>query len=232
MRTQIADLQVELICHAETLATAAPYAVTPQGEADLVISSADYHTLPLQPPTGADPAVADYVNSGALFGRRLISYGGLVLHACAVVHDGKAYLFAAPSGTGKSTHARLWCAALAGSYILNDDKPAIRILDGRAYVYGTPWAGKDKLSQNCKVPLGGICLLQRGENDRIRRAAADEALVLLYAQTAHTALFQSEMDALLATLEKLIVTVPIYRLQCTPTPHAAEVAIGAMTSNG
>lgn len=228
MRTVIADLQVELQCHKDTHALAAPYAVPAEGAADMLISPAEYATLPLQPPDGADPAVADYVNSGALFGRKLISFDGMVLHACAVVHAGRAYLFSAPSGTGKSTHARLWCARLADCYILNDDKPAIRVTDGVAYAYGTPWSGKDHSNKNAKLPLGGICFLHRGEQDQIRAADAAEALVLLYAQTAHTALSQTEMDKLLATLERLIRAVPIYRLTCTPTLHAAEVSYQAM----
>lgn len=229
MRTRIAELQVELNCHADTLAVAGPYAVEAEGAADLVISSADYGSLPLLPPAGADPAVADYVNSGALFGRGLISFGGLVLHACAVVYDGRAYLFSAPSGTGKSTHARLWCELLAGCYILNDDKPAIRVVDGIAYAYGTPWAGKEQLNVNASAPLGGICFLKRGAEDQIKLLSATDALVMLYAQTAHTALTQAEMDRLLATIETLISTVPIYQMACTPTLHAAELAHREMT---
>ena len=231
MRALIADLQVELLCHADTLAVAQPYATTPQGEADLVISPAQYRTLPLQLPQGIDPSVADYANSGAVFARGLVSFGGLVLHACAVVYDGRAYLFSAPSGTGKSTHASLWCDRLAGCYILNDDKPAIRIVDGQAYAYGTPWAGKHRKNRNARVPLGGICFLRRGEEDQIQPATSAQALLELYLHTAHTAFSQAEMEALLVTLETLIRTVPIYRLQCTPTPHAAEVSIDRMVFN-
>ena len=232
MRFRIADLQVELSCHTDTLAVAEPYATEAQGAADMVITPAEYDTLPIQPPAGADPATADYVSSGAVFGRKLIPHGGLVLHACAVVHKERAYLFAAPSGTGKSTHVGLWCQQFPDCYVLNDDKPAIRVTADGIYAYGTPWAGKQRQNRNAKVPLGGICFLQRGETDRICRVDAAEALVALYAQTAHMALTQTEMDALLTTIEKLLRMVPAYRLQCTPTPHAAEVAYRGMVEEG
>ena len=230
MRCRIADLWVELDCHPKTLDTARPYACESVGKADIKITPADYQMLPIKPPKSAPEPVTDYACSGMCFGRKLLAFGGMVLHACAVVYQGKAYLFTAPSGTGKSTHADLWCRAFAGSYILNDDKPAIRLVDGEAYAYGTPWAGKHRINQNQRVPLGGICLLHRAPTDKIVRATAADATIALYGQTGHTNLCEQEMEWLLNLVESLVQSVPIYHLYCTPTPHAAEVAHQALVS--
>ncbi len=229
MRLQVADLQVELQgAHPDTEATAAPYAVPPVGDADILISPEHYRTLPMRLPATTSPAIADYFYSEVVFARRLLCFSGLVLHASAVVLNGRAYLFSAPSGTGKSTHTKLWCETFPGAYILNDDKPAIRMVDGEIYVYGTPWAGKCRTQRNERVPLGGICVLERGETDSIRRMSTAEAMVPLYEQIGHRFLDEEAVSGLLSLLGEILARVPICRLTCTPTPHAAEVARAAL----
>ena len=99
-----------------------------------------------------------YLESLALF-RKLCNYclenaNGIIFHSSAIAVDGQAYLFTAPSGTGKSTHARLWRELLGDKVIMvNDDKPIVRLIDGEFYVYGTPWNGKHRLSTNCKMKI-------------------------------------------------------------------------------
>ena len=93
------------------------------------------------------------------------NYNGCVLHSSSVVIDNEAYLFSAPSGTGKSTHASLWVKYLTEKepYILNDDNPAIRIINGNIYAYGTPFSGKHDISVNQKAKLQGICFLKQSK---------------------------------------------------------------------
>ena len=224
MRCKIADLQVEMFCHPETQQTANAYACAADGPADITISPEDYAALPIRPPAHISEAERDYGLSGLCFSRQLPEYQGLVLHASAVLYREKAYLFTAPSGMGKSTHAALWCKAFPGCVILNDDKPALRVRDGVVYVYGTPWAGKHRIQQNLCAPLGGICLLHRGETDAACPAAPDDALLALYGQVGHTALTAPQMEKLLSVLESVIKQAPIYHLYCTPTIQAAELA--------
>lgn len=97
-------------------------------------------------------------------------YNGLMLHASAAALGGRACLFSGPCGRGKSTHTRLWQQTFGEAVqVFNDDKPALRRLDGRWYAYGTPWCGKDGINLNQKWPLGGICFLEKSQENRIRR---------------------------------------------------------------
>jgi len=96
----------------------------------------------------------EYIWTGADFYRRLLGYDGLMLHASAVAYEGYAYLFSAPCGTGKSTHARQWQEHFGSDQvqIINDDKPAIRLIDNIFQVFGTPWSGKSEHNLNKQVP--------------------------------------------------------------------------------
>ena len=109
--------------------------------------------------------------------RRLPFYDAFLIHAAALEVDGAAYLFAAPSGTGKTTHARLWQQQLGPkAHFINGDKPVLRVLDGTFFACGTPWNGKEGLGANLVCPVGGICFLERGTENRIRRLAPAELL--------------------------------------------------------
>jgi len=149
-----------------------------------------------------------YLNSGFLFYDQLISFSGIMIHASAVVLDGIAYLFSGPSGMGKSTHTRKYLDSFPGSYIINDDKPALRYVGGEWRVYGTPWAGKNGINVNVSVPIAGICFLHRG--DRIlRRLGLMDILPQLLDKTTYRN-SQEEIVELIHLLEKMIEQVPFF----------------------
>ena len=127
-----------------------------EAEADIVIDDAFYR---YDRWPGSSKELAAYMESALQFYIRLLDYGGLMLHASATVIDGEAYLFAGQSGIGKSTHARLLMERFPDAQLINDDKPALRCIDGRWYAYGTPWCGKNFINVNAKHPLKAICLL-------------------------------------------------------------------------
>lgn len=172
----------------------------------------------------------EYMFLGAEYYSALVHFSGMMLHSSCVVYEGKAYLFSAPSGTGKSTHTQLWLKQFPGSYILNDDKPAIRITENGIYAYGTPFSGKTDLNVNTGVPIGGICVIERSENNRIERISTDEALFNIMNQTVRP-YKEEEMDKMLNTLEKVVSNVPVYRLSCNMELSAAEVAYNGMKGN-
>ena len=159
---------------------------------------------------------------------RLAERGIVLFHSSAVAVDGKAYLFTAPSGTGKSTHARLW-REVYGDHVtmINDDKPLLRITDAGATVYGTPWNGKHRLSTNTSAPVCGICILERGETNKIRRISASEALPYLMAQTYRPSDPSGAVKATELAL-KLAKIVPLWRLSCNMDIEAAQVSYNAM----
>ena len=139
-RYEIAGLQVDMEVSGRTLRQAAPYAVPAQGAADVTLNY-DRSQLVESLTQHWDAELAEYMGTGALFARHLLRHDGFQLHASAIILEGKAYLFSAPSGTGKSTHASKWLR-LFGARYLNDDKPALRLIDGVWYACGTPWSGR------------------------------------------------------------------------------------------
>lgn len=116
----------------------------------------------------ANAATAGSILSSMLriaFAQAVILREGLSIHASAVVSDGKAYLFLGKSGTGKSTHARLWLKNIPGSHLLNDDNPAVRLIDGSPVAFGTPWSGKTPCYRDESAPVGGFVRLRQGDTD-------------------------------------------------------------------
>jgi hypothetical protein len=161
---------------------------------------------------------------------KMPAFDVFLFHASAVAVDGAAYLFAAPSGTGKSTHVRLWRELLGSRAVMvNDDKPLIRVQsDGTAIVYGTPWNGKHRLSSNISVPLRALCLLERAAENSIREITRAEALPMLVQQTYRPA----DPAALAKTLTLITrLNVKFYRLCCNMEPQAAELSYRAMSQN-
>lgn len=158
----------------------------------------------------------------------MLSFDTLLFHGSAIAVDGNAYLFTAKSGTGKSTHTRLWRKAFGQRAVMvNDDKPLIRLKDGVAWVCGTPWDGKHRLSTNIMVPLRGICILERGEENRIERLTAAEALPMILQQT-HRPGDSAKLFSLLGLVERMMDAVTIHRLKCNMDPEAAQVAFDGM----
>lgn len=174
----------------------------------------------------ASDGLIEYMITGSLFYRTLLSHSGILLHSSAVARDGKAYLFSAPSGTGKSTHTALWLKEFEGAEIINDDKPALRLLDGTFYVYGTPWSGKTNLSQNKKFPLQAIAFLSRGEENKIAPMPSAKALHNLLSQTVRPG--GKAANNLFDMLENVITKVPIYEFSCNMEPAAAHISYEAM----
>ena len=169
----------------------------------------------------------EYMLMGKAFYDYLITRGGMMLHASAVVLDGAAYLFSAPSGTGKSTHTELWLRRFPGAYILNDDKPALYVSGGTVYAAGTPFSGKYDISANLSVPLRGIAFLERSADNRIEPIPDKRALYELLNQTSRPAdvgLYRMLLRNIAAILER----TPIYKLYCNMDLQAAELACETM----
>lgn len=224
---KIADLIVQMSPSGRTLQQAQPYEVPVTGPADIVIDF-DPKEILKQSPRLETEDLAEYVASGTVFARRILNFEGYYVHSSAVVLDGKAYLFTAPSGTGKSTHTEKW-VRLFGARYLNDDKPVLRCVDGVWMAYGTPWSGKHDLSSNEGVPVGGIACLSRGEKNGIAPMPPVRAIPYLMSQTVYH-LREDNMEKKLKILNRLLRDIPIWDLRCLPNDEAAFVARNAMTN--
>lgn len=174
-----------------------------------------------------------YLESLALF-RKLCDYtlsraDGIIFHSSAVMVDGEAYLFTAPSGTGKSTHARLWRELLGSrAVMINDDKPIIRYIDGEFYVYGTPWNGKHRLDTNTRARIKAIARIEQAKENSITFADKGEMLMTVLNQTIRPDNIE-QMDKLLNLLDKLLNKVKLYSLGCNISKEAAELSFNTMS---
>lgn len=195
--------------------------------ADITTTEESYRWLEKKYNTDDRPLI-EYMATGAEFYELLLSHSGLLLHSSAVEYEGHAYLFSAPSGTGKSTHTALWLKEHPGSAILNDDKPAIRILPDGIYVYGTPWSGKTDLSLNRKVKLQGICFLSRGTENKIEKADSMFSIRNILEQTVRPRNGVKKLD-LMNLIDHIVRNVPIFRMECNMNPEAAWVSYQTMS---
>lgn len=224
---RIAGLQVEMESFGRTVTQAEAYRCEPFEKADIVIQS-NWQGLKERAPHLSDES-CEYLSTGSSFYRQLLQFDGMLLHSSAVMMDGKAYLFTAPCGTGKSTHTQLWLQVFGDrARILNDDKPALRLENGVWYAYGTPWSGKTDQNINTKVPLAGICVLERGQENKIWPHGGASAVHDILEQTARSA-DAGFMVMLLELLDKLVTAVPVWKLECNMDPQAALVSYGAMS---
>lgn len=161
----------------------------------------------------------------------LFDYETLVFHGSVVAVDGEAYLFTAKSGTGKSTHTRLWRELFGERAIMvNDDKPFLRITEEGVLAYGSPWNGKHGLGTNTCLPLRAICILERGEENAIREIPANDALFMLL-QQSNRPMDKSKMPAYLELLDKLSRSVKFYRMSCNMDPEAAIMSYEEMSGH-
>lgn len=170
-----------------------------------------------------------YMETGSIFFFNLLRYDGMMLHSSAVEMDGKAYLFSGQCGMGKSTHTRLWQSTFGeAAQVFNDDKPALRYLDGKWYAYGAPWCGKDGINQNKKVPLAGICFLRQAPHNKITRLTPKEALSRVFSQTGNKFKRVENLDLLIRQVDKLVTKIPVFELENRPEPEAAKLSYETM----
>ena len=176
-------------------------------------------------PAGADDGYFESLAAVREIAHRLPAFGAFLFHAAVISYKGEAIAFTAPSGTGKSTHIKNWKRAFGHDVgIVNGDKPILRFSsDGRLYAYGSPWAGKEGWNRNVARPLRAIVFLERGSKNTIHPLSpADAALPVM-----NQILLESDPETVGATLslaDRMLKTVGLYRLACTPDVGSALVA--------
>ena len=161
--------------------------------------------------------------------KELLKYNAILIHSAAISVDNEAYLFSANSGTGKTTHMNLWLDKFGErAFIINGDKPIIRKTDEGIFVYGTPWCGKEGFNENIKVKLKGICILERADENKIKKADKKDALTFLISQTSRPGDIKST-ELMLDNLENIIENIPVYKLGCNMDMEACDVCYEEMS---
>lgn len=147
----------------------------------------------------------------------------LLIHASLVRHQGKGYAFVAKSGTGKSTHVNLWLSNIPECDLMNDDNPIVRVIDGQAFIYGSPWSGKTPCYRNVKAPLGAITRIDRAKQNSIDRLNSIQAFASLLPTCSSMKWDKTTYNFNCLTLSQLIATTPVFTLHCLPDRAAAEL---------
>ena len=174
---------------------------------------------------------APYLESLAVYRaicERLVARDVVLFHCSALAYRQRGYLFAAPSGTGKSTHTRLWREVLGDAVrMINDDKPLLKVTAEGVTVHGTPFAGKEGLQENSSAPAAGIILLHQAEANHIRRLSSQEAYPMLLNQTYRP----KDGAGLMKTLElvQCLSELPVYSMGCTISREAVALAVQTLT---
>lgn len=157
-----------------------------------------------------------------------IDSGALMIHSSVAVVDGKAYMFLGKSGTGKSTHCRLWLKNIEGADILNDDNPVLKVEDDGVYVYGSAWSGKGCVYKNEGYRVGGIARLKQAPYNKIERKVGTPAFALLYTACSKLPWSSNFMDKICKVLSKIVAETPVYFLECLPDDEAARISYNTM----
>lgn len=149
----------------------------------------------------------------------------LAVHSSVIVCGGKAVLFLGESGTGKSTHTRLWLKNVLGSKLLNDDSPIVRLIGGVPTCFGSPWSGKTNCYVNESYPIAAIVRLRQAPFNRIERLDKLSAFGALYPSCPPSFAFDERLtDSVCSTISAILKVVPVYMLDCLPNDAAAELA--------
>ena len=159
------------------------------------------------------------------YGLMTASKGTIAIHSSCIVSDDKAVIFLGESGTGKSTHTRLWRENIPGSFLLNDDSPIVRVIDGTTWVYGSPWSGKTPCYRQERYPLAACVRLSQAPYNKIHKLHVIKGYAALHPSCPpEFAYDESLYSHISATLGVLLKSVPVYHLECLPDADAAQLS--------
>lgn len=168
-----------------------------------------------------NPATTVFNVAGHLFSNAIKGFSGVVVHASTIVFNDKAVTFTAPSGTGKSTHTGLWKKYYPDTVVINDDMPAVRLIDDEFFAYGTPWSGKTDINTNMSAPLHAMVFIERADNCSIEKISPMDALLRMLREIP-ISVFKQQSDLQLDLFNKLFMNVPSYLLKCNISKDAVD----------
>ena len=158
-----------------------------------------------------------------LFAFTALQYQTLELHASVTVRGENGYLFLGKSGTGKSTHSRLWMEAFGDALLLNDDNPVVRLEDDGVWVYGSPWSGKTPCYKSARARVGAFVHLQQAPENKITKARPSKAYIVVYSSCSGLKFIEEVRDEMYNVISHVIEAVPVYELECLPNVEAAQL---------
>lgn len=209
------------------------YTIPPVDTPDIEILITE-DDLANEPPPEDGAAPPYFLESTAVYRKiaeKLPPYDAFVMHGSVIAVDGKAYIFTARSGVGKTTHTRLWLERFADkAHVLNGDKPIIRFFDGVPYACGTPWRGKENYGINEMLPLAGIVFFGRGTENRAYPMEKEKAFFALSSQI-YRSRDKDHVIKTLALTDRLLNSTKLIAAECNMDIEAADVVYRALVSD-
>ena len=151
--------------------------------------------------------------------------GTVAIHSSCIVYKGKAVLFLGESGTGKSTHTRLWREHIDGAFLLNDDSPFLRVEDGKVWAYGSPWSGKTPCYKQERYELKGCVRLSQAPYNRSQKLSVLQAYGAIHPSCPPEFAYDAALyDHISSFINQLLSAVPFYHLDCLPDAAAAQLS--------
>ena len=164
------------------------------------------------------------------FGLMTLPYDTVAIHSSCIVYKNKAYLFLGESGTGKSTHTRLWREHIEGAVLLNDDSPMIRVEEGKVWAYGSPWSGKTPCYKQERYELAGCVRLSQAPYNKIKKLSVLQAYGAIHPSCPPEFAYDAKLyDQVSGFISKLLSGVPFYHLACLPDADAARLSCSTLS---
>jgi len=206
----------------------------PDGECvALITANADWTTvdaklLDVSRIGGAPTDIRSFNMVGEVFKYFIVTRGGVVLHSSSLIYNGSGIAFSAPSGTGKSTHTALWKDMYGDDVcVINDDSPAVRLMDGVPVIYGTPWSGKSDINANRSAPLRSVVFITRSDENKLTPLAPRDAFVN-FLSGAPNPVYGDLTELTLDIIIKILESVKAYELECCVCREAVSAAMNAI----
>ena len=207
------------------------YFMTREHRAGYFVMSEDYREGEYYPCPGIGARTTLFEVNTSLMIQYTFAAAGfstLLLHASVTRFEGRGNLFFGVSGTGKSTHSRLWHLYVPESDLMNDDNPIIRFEDGQCLVYGSPWSGKTLCYRNVVAPVNALVRLEQAPENRIKRLEPLLAYASVIAAVSTIRWNHDIMSLLVPTIERVAMNVPCFQFRCRPDEEAVRVCHGAI----
>lgn len=165
------------------------------------------------------------------FGIAIAPHKAFAIHSSVIAYRQKAYLFLGESGTGKSTHTRLWRENIPDCFLLNDDSPIMRVIDGVTYAYGSPWSGKTPCYRDENYPVGAVVRLSQAPYNKINRLNKITSFGALYPSCPPAFAYDDALSDLICdTLSSIVGSVPVFHLECLPDADAVRESQNAIVN--
>lgn len=159
------------------------------------------------------------------YGLVTMAHRTVAVHTSVIQYKGRTVLFLGESGTGKSTHTRLWRENIEGAVLLNDDSPILRIIDGNPWMYGSPWSGKTPCYKQESYPLAACVRLSQAPYNKIQRLSIPQAYAALHPSCPPDFAYDDTLyDCISETIGEVLAQIPLYHLACLPNAEAAQLS--------